>query len=128
MRDNYCVDDASVHLTGFSQGGMFAYVAAAQMDDVVASIVPIGASPLLGFGDAPGILRPVSVMDFHGTVDPEVPASVDAIGSQGPGPSGSVVSRLVNIRQWGFESWWETFKVVEPKSAQKPKAYLYLRP
>ena len=30
VRDNYCLDTKSVHLTGYSNGGMFSYYAASR--------------------------------------------------------------------------------------------------
>ena len=94
VRDNYCLDADSVHLTGISNGGMFSYYAAYQLSDIIAryfenigslyirffmpnhvcvpyndnSIAPNAASPLIGFGDVP-VDSPVSLIDFHGLLD-----------------------------------------------------------
>ena len=39
--------------------------------DIFASIAPVAASPLLGYGDLPG--SPLSIIDLHGTRDTVVP-------------------------------------------------------
>ena len=36
VRDNYCLDEDSVHLTGISNGGMFSYYAASRLGDIIA--------------------------------------------------------------------------------------------
>ena len=40
--------------------------------DLLSSIGPVGAAPLLGFGDVP-TAEPVSVIDFHGVDDDTIP-------------------------------------------------------
>ena len=35
VKDNYCVDAGSVHMTGFSNGAMFLYYAASRLNDIV---------------------------------------------------------------------------------------------
>ena len=85
IKDNYCVDDASVHMTGFSNGGMFLYYAASRLNDLVASIGPMAGSPVMGFGDVP-LDPPVSVIDYHGLLDTRIPFDVDSPSSMGDGP------------------------------------------
>ena len=82
----YCVDLRSVHMSGISNGGMFSYFFASRyvttMDcpltnhsrqyasfrsDRLATIGPVAASPLLGFGKPP--IGNISVIDFHGIND-----------------------------------------------------------
>ena len=58
---------------------------------VPSSIVPASGSPLIGFGQVP-LDPPVSLMDFHGTLDGTIPYSADSIGANGIGPWDSVVS------------------------------------
>ena len=53
VKENYCMDSTSVHMTGFSNGGMFLYYAASRLNDLVASIGPMAGSPVMGFGDVP---------------------------------------------------------------------------
>ena len=36
VRDNYCLDADSVHLTGISNGGMFSYYAASKLSNIIA--------------------------------------------------------------------------------------------
>ena len=43
----------SIHLMGFSVGGTFTYYAASRLNDVIASIAPNAASPMIGHGEAP---------------------------------------------------------------------------
>ena len=38
VKDNYCVDAGSVHMTGFSNGGMFLYYAASRLNDIVVRV------------------------------------------------------------------------------------------
>ena len=48
--------------------------------DIFASIAPVAASPLLGYGDLPG--SPLSIIDLHGTRDTVVPNTLtQALGS-----------------------------------------------
>ena len=42
--------------------------------DIFASIAPVAASPLLGYGDLPG--SPLSIIDLHGTRDTVVPKTL----------------------------------------------------
>ena len=91
VNDTYCLDMNSIHLTGYSNGGMFCYYAATQLSDIVASISTNAASPLIGFGDVPQS-PPISLLDFHGQLDGVIPYDVNSASSQGIGPSNSVVS------------------------------------
>ena len=81
----------SIHITGYSNGGMFSYYAASLLKDIVASISTNSASPLIGFGDVPQD-PPISLIDFHGHADATIPYDVDHLGSQGYGPYNSVIS------------------------------------
>ena len=81
----YCVDLRSVHMSGISNGGMFSYFFASRYvttmkcptnhnrqysslrSDRLATIGPVAASPLLGFGKPP--IGNISVIDFHGIND-----------------------------------------------------------
>ena len=50
--------------------------------DIVASIGPVSAAPMLGFGDIP-TAPAVSLIDFHGLNDDTIPYDVDhAAGEQ----------------------------------------------
>ena len=83
----YCVDLRSVHISGISNGGMFSYFFASRYvttmmkcpltnhsgqytsfrSDRLATIGPVAASPLLGFGKPP--IGNISVIDIHGIND-----------------------------------------------------------
>ena len=78
-----------------------------RLNDIVASIAPNAASPLLGFGDVP-LDPPVSVIDFHGFSDYLVPYDTEAIFAMGEGPHDSVVSTLYYYFEQGPDSV-ETF-------------------
>ena len=89
--ENYCLDMNSIHLTGYSNGGMFSFYAASLLNDMVASISTNAASPLIGFGDVP-LDPPISLINFHGLLDATIPYDVDSVGSQGYGPFNSLIS------------------------------------
>jgi poly(3-hydroxybutyrate) depolymerase len=91
VRDNYCLDEDSIHITGYSQGGMFSYYAASRLSDVVASIAPVAGSPLIGFGDVP-TGQPISLIDFHGLLDSVIPYDAESVFSNGLGPEDSVIT------------------------------------
>ena len=93
VKENYCVDGDSVHMTGFSNGGMFLYYAASRLNDVVASIGPMAGSPPLGFGDVP-LDPPVSVIDYHGLLDTRIPYHVGSPSSMGEGPNESGTNHI----------------------------------
>eukprot|EP00092_Neocalanus_flemingeri_P106267 GFUD01136336.1.p1 GENE.GFUD01136336.1~~GFUD01136336.1.p1 ORF type:complete len:267 (-),score=51.33 GFUD01136336.1:126-926(-) len=87
ITDNYCVDLNSIHQSGYSNGGMFSYYLASRLDDF-ASIGPVSASPLLGFGDIPN--GPLSIIDFHGINDGTIPYEIST--SEGEGPGNTIIS------------------------------------
>ena len=91
VNDMYCLDMESIHLTGYSNGGMFSYYAASQLNDIIASITTNAASPIIGFGDVP-LNPPISLLDFHGQLDGVIPYDVNSASSQGMGPYNSVIS------------------------------------
>lgn len=65
------VDARRVYLIGFSNGGYFAHRAACEMAPLLRGIVSIaGAAP--GKGEACERLKPLSVIQIHGTADPIV--------------------------------------------------------
>ena len=91
VNDNYCLDIDSIHLTGYSNGGMFSYFAATKLSDIVASIAPNAASPLIGFGDVPKDM-PISLIDFQGILDNVIPYDANSLFGLGEGPHNSAVS------------------------------------
>lgn len=72
------VDSRRVFATGLSNGGMMCYRLAAEMSDRIAAIAPIAGPQATDF-----VLpsRAVSIMHFHGTVDPVVPPTGPAPGT-----------------------------------------------
>lgn len=68
---NFSVDAKRVYATGFSQGAFMSYRLACEASDRIAAIAPVSGVLL---GDAgrcrPG--RPVSIIHFHGKLDPNV--------------------------------------------------------
>jgi poly(3-hydroxybutyrate) depolymerase len=107
VRDSYCLDEDSIHITGISNGGMFSYHVASRLNDVVASIAPVAGSPLIGFGDVP-TGQPISLIDFHGLVDSVIPYDAESVLGNGLGPEDSVISndlyyyeqKPVTIAKW----------------------------
>ncbi len=66
----HAVDPRRIHATGMSNGAMMAHRVAAELADTIASIAPV-AGPLALADVAP--VRPVSVLQFHGTLDQFTP-------------------------------------------------------
>ena len=81
---NYCLDMKSIHMSGNSNGGLFTYMAASQLNDIVASMAPNIASPLIGFGDVP-LNPPLSLIDFHGRNDDTIPYDINSKHAYGTG-------------------------------------------
>ena len=71
------VDPGRVYVTGGSRGGMMAYRLACELSSRVAAIAPVAGSMETAIGSAGPApcepSRPVSVLDVHGSADPEVP-------------------------------------------------------
>ena len=59
-----------------------------------ASINPVAASPLLGYGPPPGSnqLMDISILDFHGLEDGTIPYNVSTPGCVGMGPHDTLIS------------------------------------
>ena len=91
VKENYCLDIGSIHMTGISAGGQFPYAVVSKLNDLVASIAPNAADPMIGFGDVP-LDPPVSLIDFHGMQDSAMPYDINSIASRGEGPHNSVIS------------------------------------
>jgi len=89
VEDMVCVDLDSVHQTGWSNGGMFSYFAAAQLNDIFSSFCPLSGAPLVGFGEMPS--SSVNLLDIHGLNDNTIP--YDLQHSLGEGPHGSIITQ-----------------------------------
>ena len=86
--------------------------------DYFASIAPVGASPLLGFGDVPS--WPISIIDFHGVRDDTIPYHLATAEEEGPHGSlvswdgyyyhdkRTVITELADGRGCGAERAWLT--------------------
>ena len=66
-----CVDPSRVYVSGISNGGFMATVLACRMADRIAAAA-LFAPAVSGFGDCSPV-RPISVLEVHGTSDPIVP-------------------------------------------------------
>ena len=82
IEKNFCLDRASVHHSGISNGGMFSYYMISQMTDIFATIAPVAASPLNGYGVIPSEI--VSLFDIHGINDDVIPIDLDHAYQEGP--------------------------------------------
>jgi polyhydroxybutyrate depolymerase len=71
------IDPARVYVTGASRGGMMAYRLACELSSRVAAVAPVAGNMADPGGSAAAVpcapSRPVSVLDIHGSADPEVP-------------------------------------------------------
>jgi len=88
VSDAFCVDENSIHQSGISNGGLFSYFMVSKLSDIFASIAPLAAAPLVGFGDLPP--TPMSLIDIHGINDDTIP--IDMEHAEGEGPHASVIS------------------------------------
>jgi polyhydroxybutyrate depolymerase len=70
LANRYEIDATRVYAAGISNGGMMAYRLACRLADRIAAVASVGAG-MLGIVCEP--LRPVSVIQFHGTLDPGWP-------------------------------------------------------
>jgi polyhydroxybutyrate depolymerase len=83
-----CIDTRRVHVTGFSNGGMMAYeLAMSRLAPRIASIAPVGSSPLMGFNSPPA--RSMPIMDIRGSNDGIIPANCSGNAC---GPHNSTIS------------------------------------
>jgi len=75
LSDMLCVDEQRVHATGMSNGAIFLYyLATTEVGKILASIMPVEGSLMLGHAGTP--LTPMPLMDIHGIYDDTVPANV----------------------------------------------------
>jgi polyhydroxybutyrate depolymerase len=71
VRDEYAVDEQSIHFAGYSNGGFMAHRMAIDHADLVASIVSLaGANYFDAAAHSPS--EPVHVLQVHGTADPVI--------------------------------------------------------
>jgi poly(3-hydroxybutyrate) depolymerase len=86
-----CIDEAHIHGTGLSNGGMMAYEVGTHLSTYFASIAPTASAPLLGFNVGP-TEEPVSILDFHGTADNIIPGNVSQSYRGNVAPHGATFS------------------------------------
>jgi len=78
VRSQYCVDLNSVHMSGSSNGGMFAYAQMDKLNDIIASFGPVVSTGILGFPASIPLNPPVSIIDFHGLLDKTIPYDLNS--------------------------------------------------
>jgi len=119
VQHHFCQDLTSVHQSGISNGGMFSYYMASQLSDIIASIAPVAASPLIGFGDVPN--HPINVIDIHGLNDNVIP--YDHAHAEGVGPHDSVISwdgYYYEPKQQVIKRWTNQLNCSDPKIWSTP--------
>lgn len=73
LDDELDIDESAIYATGFSSGGYFSYLLAAERPELLAGIGPVGAGSYReGYGAGVG----TPVVALHGTEDARVPDSV----------------------------------------------------
>ncbi|MDQ1509476.1 MAG: polyhydroxybutyrate depolymerase [Actinomycetota bacterium] len=87
-----CIDLHRVYAAGFSQGAAFTILYACSRPTRVAAIATVAVDFQLG------CTHPMSIVAFHGTVDPAVPYRNGAIGASLPGLK--VRGTLLNMGDW----------------------------
>jgi len=86
-----CVDPRRIFATGMSNGGFFSHRLACELSERIAAVAPVAG--VLGLGTCTPT-RPVSVLQFHGTLDSVVPyGGSDTLGF------GSVASTMDGWRR-----------------------------
>jgi polyhydroxybutyrate depolymerase len=72
LQQDYCIDPKRIFSTGYSNGGFLSYRLACEMSETFAAIAPVAGQ----LGIAPSTckpVRPVPLLEIHGTADPIVP-------------------------------------------------------
>ncbi|AKN17993.1 hydrolase [Mycobacterium haemophilum DSM 44634] len=96
LQDDFGIASGHVFATGMSNGGFMSNKLACDRADVFAAIAPVAGT--LGVGVACHPLRPVSVMDAHGTDDPLVPFNGGDV--HGRGGLSHAVSVTTMVDKW----------------------------
>ena len=102
----YPIDPTRVYFTGVSNGAMMAYLFACEHADRVTAVGSVAGAMVL---DSCQPSRPVSILEIHGTADPEVPfqggQAAAVVGATFDYPSSTaVVQRWAQIDGCGAES------------------------
>ena len=85
LEADYCIHPKLVFSTGLSNGGLLSYRLACEMADVIAAIAPVAGTLSVDPSMCKPV-RPVPVLEFHGTSDQFVPYD----GGTSPANPGSV--------------------------------------
>jgi len=72
LQSNLCINPNQIYATGFSDGGGFVAKLACQLSNRIAAYAPASGSYVTAFRTCRA-LRPLSVIEFHGTKDTIVP-------------------------------------------------------
>jgi polyhydroxybutyrate depolymerase len=102
VRANYHIDSSRIYMVGYSNGGMLAYLFAAQKPELLAAVAVIAAtigsspSPLEREVRIPPARAPVPVMAVHGREDDSIPYEGGRSGNEGH----SYVSVKESIEFW----------------------------
>jgi polyhydroxybutyrate depolymerase len=89
VRDEHA-DPRRVYATGISNGGIFTERLGCELADRIAAIAPVAGPMPTNLVTACHPVRPISVLEFHGTADPLVPYTGGRV--QGRGGGGDVAS------------------------------------
>jgi len=73
LQANYNIDANRVYSTGMSNGGFMSYSLACELNDRIAAIASVTGSMIQSKLNACDLVRPVPVMEIHGTADNTVP-------------------------------------------------------
>ena len=109
LKESFCIDEEQMHYSGISNGGMFAYYLAAFTEDSLglATLNPVAASSLIGFGKPSTQSSKVSIIDFHGILDDVIP--YDELHSFDIGPDNSLMSEdgFYYDKKETLIGWWQ---------------------
>jgi polyhydroxybutyrate depolymerase len=72
LQSNLCINPDQIYATGFSDGGGFVAELSCQFSNRIAAVAPASGSYVTAFKTCRA-LRPLPVIEFHGTKDPIVP-------------------------------------------------------
>ncbi|MDX2200285.1 MAG: PHB depolymerase family esterase [Phycisphaerae bacterium] len=95
LESDFGVDLRRVYATGLSNGGAFCFVLAAELNDHIAAVAPVGHNLTQAFVDQATPGGPMHILQIAGTADPLMPFNG---GVQGPGDL--VLSSLATMEFW----------------------------
>jgi polyhydroxybutyrate depolymerase len=92
LEQMYCINPKEIFATGFSAGAAFSIIYACAHQSQIAAIATVAVDFQLG------CTKPLPILAFHGTADPEVPYQNGAIGLSLPGVK--VRGTQLNMGDW----------------------------